>query len=45
VLVEKPLGLNLAEVTALVEAARQERVLLMEAYMYRCHRKSRVWPS
>ncbi len=37
VLVEKPLGLNLAEVTALVEAARQEGVLLMEAYMYRCH--------
>ncbi len=37
VLVEKPMGLNLAEVTALVEAARQERVFLMEAYMYRCH--------
>lgn len=37
VTVEKPMGLNLAEVTALVEAARQERVFLMEAYMYRCH--------
>lgn len=37
VLVEKPLGLNLAEATALVEAARQEGVFLMEAYMYRCH--------
>jgi predicted dehydrogenase/aryl-alcohol dehydrogenase-like predicted oxidoreductase len=37
VVVEKPLGLNLAEVTALVEAAQQEQVFLMEAYMYRCH--------
>jgi predicted dehydrogenase/aryl-alcohol dehydrogenase-like predicted oxidoreductase len=37
VVVEKPMGLNLAEVTALVEAAAQEGVFLMEAYMYRCH--------
>lgn len=37
VLVEKPAGLNEAEVTVLVEAARQENVFFMEAYMYRCH--------
>jgi predicted dehydrogenase/aryl-alcohol dehydrogenase-like predicted oxidoreductase len=37
VLVEKPAGLNEAEVTVLVEAARQEGVFFMEAYMYRCH--------
>ena len=37
VLVEKPAGLNEAEVTALVEAARQEGVFFMEGYMYRCH--------
>ncbi|ROU00163.1 aldo/keto reductase [Histidinibacterium lentulum] len=37
VLVEKPAGLNEAEVTVLVEASRQEGVFFMEAYMYRCH--------
>ncbi len=37
VLVEKPAGLNEAEVAALVDAARQENVFFMEAYMYRCH--------
>ena len=37
VLVEKPAGLNLAEVVVLTEAAAQERVFLMEAFMYRCH--------
>lgn len=37
VLVEKPAGLNEAEVTVLVEAARQEGVFFMEAFMYRCH--------
>ncbi|NCT11382.1 MAG: Gfo/Idh/MocA family oxidoreductase [Rhodobacterales bacterium] len=37
VLVEKPAGLNAAEVTTLIEAARQEGVFFMEAYMYRCH--------
>ncbi|SHI37933.1 aldo/keto reductase [Wenxinia saemankumensis] len=35
--VEKPAGLNEAEVTALVEAARQEGVLFAEAYMYLHH--------
>jgi predicted dehydrogenase/aryl-alcohol dehydrogenase-like predicted oxidoreductase len=37
VLLEKPAGLNEAEVTVLVEAARQQGVFFMEAYMYRCH--------
>lgn len=37
VLVEKPAGLNEAETTVMVEAARQEGVFFMEAYMYRCH--------
>ncbi|WP_417247840.1 aldo/keto reductase [Celeribacter sp.] len=35
--VEKPAGLNAAEVTALVEAAEQEGVFFMEAYMYLHH--------
>lgn len=37
VLVEKPAGLNAAEVTALVDAARQEGVFFAEGYMYRLH--------
>ncbi len=37
VLVEKPGALNLAEMTAMVEVARQEDLFLMEAFMYRCH--------
>ncbi|EAR50162.1 hypothetical protein OG2516_15779 [Oceanicola granulosus HTCC2516] len=37
VLVEKPAGLNAAETTALVEAARQEGVAFGEGYMYRFH--------
>jgi predicted dehydrogenase/aryl-alcohol dehydrogenase-like predicted oxidoreductase len=36
-LIEKPLGINHAEAMAVVEAARQHDVFLMEAYMYRCH--------
>lgn len=35
--VEKPAGLNAAEVTTLVEAAAQEGVFFMEALMYLCH--------
>ncbi|WP_417260743.1 aldo/keto reductase [Celeribacter sp.] len=35
--VEKPAGLNAAEVTALVEAAAQENRFFMEAYMYLLH--------
>lgn len=37
VLVEKPMGVSLAEVEALVADARARGVFLMEAYMYRCH--------
>ncbi len=37
VVVEKPAGLNLAEVQAITDAAGQEQVFFMEAYMYRCH--------
>jgi predicted dehydrogenase/aryl-alcohol dehydrogenase-like predicted oxidoreductase len=37
VLVEKPLAVNHAEAMAIVEAAVENDVLVMEAYMYRCH--------
>lgn len=37
ILCEKPLTLNRAEALAVVEAARQNDVFLMEAFMYRCH--------
>ncbi len=37
ILCEKPLTLNHAEAMAVVEAARQHDVFLMEAFMYRCH--------
>ena len=37
ILCEKPIGLNLAEATSIVEAARAHDVFLMEAFMYRCH--------
>ena len=37
VLCEKPLGMNLAEADAVIEAARANGVFLMEAFMYRCH--------
>ena len=37
VLCEKPLGLNHAQAMAVVEAAREHGVFLMEAFMYRCH--------
>lgn len=36
-LVEKPLGLNHAEGMAIIEAALESDVFLMEAFMYRCH--------
>ena len=36
-LVEKPLGLNAAEGMAVIEAARENDVFLMEAFMYRAH--------
>ena len=37
VLCEKPMGMSLAEVDAMQEAARRQRRTLMEAWMYRCH--------
>lgn len=37
ILCEKPIGLNHPETTVMVEAAREHGVLLMEAFMYRCH--------
>jgi predicted dehydrogenase len=41
VLCEKPLGMNHAEVAAIVQAARDNDVFLMEAFMYRCHPQTR----
>jgi predicted dehydrogenase len=37
VLVEKPMSTSAAAAARIIEAARQKRVFLMEAYMYRCH--------
>jgi predicted dehydrogenase len=37
ILCEKPLTLNHAEAMAVAAAAREHRVFLMEAFMYRCH--------
>ena len=37
ILCEKPIGVNYAEALAIVEAARENDVFLMEAFMYRCH--------
>jgi len=37
ILCEKPLGINHAEAMAMIEAAVENDVFLMEAFMYRCH--------
>jgi len=37
ILCEKPLGINHAEGARMVQAARDHGVVLMEAFMYRCH--------
>lgn len=37
ILCEKPLAMNYAEASAIIGAARQHNVFLMEAFMYRCH--------
>src|SRR5262245_34718066 len=37
ILCEKPIAMNHAEAMAIIEAARENGVFLMEAFMYRCH--------
>lgn len=37
ILCEKPLAMNAAEASAIIDAARKHGVFLMEAFMYRCH--------
>ncbi|NKB70000.1 MAG: gfo/Idh/MocA family oxidoreductase [Candidatus Latescibacteria bacterium] len=37
ILVEKPMGMNASQVEAMIAAARDNDVFLMEAFMYRCH--------
>jgi len=37
ILCEKPIGLNHDEATAMIQAAWENKVFFMEAYMYRCH--------
>ena len=37
ILCEKPLALDAASATRMIDAARTARVFLMEAFMYRCH--------
>lgn len=41
ILCEKPIGVNLDEAKAIVDAARAHDVFLMEAFMYRCHPQTR----
>ncbi|MEP7051157.1 MAG: Gfo/Idh/MocA family oxidoreductase [Pseudomonadota bacterium] len=41
ILCEKPLAMNEREVRAVVQAARENDVFLMEAFMYRCHPQTR----
>ncbi len=41
ILCEKPIGLNAAQAMAIIEAAYQNDVFLMEAFMYRCHPQTR----
>jgi predicted dehydrogenase len=37
ILCEKPIALNHAQAASMVQAARENNVFLMEAFMYRCH--------
>ena len=37
ILCEKPITLDYSEATAVIDAAKQHKVFLMEAFMYRCH--------
>lgn len=43
ILCEKPLALNHAEVMAMLEACRANKVFLMEAFMWRCHPGTAEW--
>ncbi len=42
ILVEKPIGMNLQEAVAMIDAARENDVFLMEAFAYRCHPQTRT---
>jgi len=42
ILCEKPLTMNRAEALAVIDAARQNGIFLMEAFMYRCHPQTRT---
>ncbi len=42
ILCEKPLGINHAEVMTMLDAARENGVFLMEAFMYRCHPQTQL---
>lgn len=37
ILCEKPIAMNAAEIEAIIAAAKTANVILVEAYMYRCH--------
>ncbi len=37
ILVEKPIGMDYREASAMIDAAKANDVFLMEAFMYRCH--------
>jgi len=41
ILCEKPLAVNYYEAMAMIQAARENNVFLMEAFMYRCHPQTR----
>jgi len=41
ILCEKPIGMNRGEAEAIFSAAKQAGVLVMEAFMYRCHPQTR----
>jgi predicted dehydrogenase len=41
ILVEKPMGMNVAEAESMIDAAQANDVFLMEAFMYRCHPQTR----
>ena len=43
-LVEKPIGMNQYEASAIIDAAQVNNVFLMEAFMYRCHpQTAKLW--